>query len=68
MGLLIDGEIKDTVFVETEDPETFTFDVEISAGIHEFAIGFYNDYWDPEEGIDRNLYVDRTILRKSPPE
>jgi len=63
MGLIIDGEIKDSVFVNTTTYETFTFDVEVSEGTHEFAIGFYNDYWDPDEGIDRNLYVDKTILK-----
>jgi len=68
MGLLIDGEIKHTVFVNTETPETYSFEVEITEGTHEFAIGFYNDYHNASEGIDRNLYVDKTtiILRWSP--
>jgi len=65
MGLVIDGVIKRTVFVNTTSPEIFTFDVELSEGIHEFAIGFYNDVYKPSEGVDRNLYVDKTILKRA---
>ena len=49
MGLLIDGEIIDTVFVDN-GPETFTFDVEVSAGTHELGIGSYNDLCPQESG------------------
>ena len=62
MGLLIDGAIKHTVFVNTETPETFSFEVQVTEGTHEFAIGFYNDYHEASEGIDRNLYVDKTTI------
>jgi len=65
MGLIIDGEIKGTVFVNTSTPEIFVFDVEVSEGTHEFAIGYYNDLWEPSTGIDRNLYVDKTIITPS---
>jgi len=65
MELIIDGEIKHTVFVNTETPEVFVFDVAITEGTHEFAIGFYNDYHDVSSGIDRNLYVDKTIITLS---
>jgi hypothetical protein len=66
IGLLINGEIKHTVFVNTETPETFSFDVEVSAGIHTIAIGFYNDFYDSSTGEDRNLYVDKTTIIFSP--
>ena len=66
MGLLIDGEIIDTVFVNSETPETFSFEVEITEGTYEFAIGFYNDFYDPSAGEDRNLYVDKIVLSKKP--
>ena len=64
-GLLIDGELKDTAFVNTTTPQTFTFDAEITEGIHQLAIGFYNDYYNPSASEDRNLYVDKTILKLS---
>jgi len=66
MGLLIDGEIIDTVFVNSETPETFSFEVEITEGTHELAIGFYNDFYNPSIGEDRNLYVDKIILSEKP--
>ena len=66
MGLLIDGELIDTVFVNSETPETFSFEVEITEGTHEFAIGFYNDFYDSSAGEDRNLYVDKTTITVSP--
>ncbi len=60
MELIIDGEIQSTVFVNNTDPDTFVFEIEVIAGTREFAIGFYNDYYDPPE--DRNLYVDKTHI------
>lgn len=62
MEVTIDGVIQDSVFVNTTIPETFVFDVEVTAGTHEFAIGFYNDYYNPGAGLDRNLYVDKTTI------
>ncbi len=62
MGLIIDGVIKRTVFVNSETPAVYVFNVALTRGIHEFAIGFYNDYHDASSGIDRNLYVDKTII------
>ena len=61
MELLIDGQSKGTVFVNTNTSAVFTFKVEVSAGWHEVAIGFNNDYYDPA-GIDRNLYVDKITI------
>ena len=65
MELIIDGEIKHTIFVNTEIPEVFVFDVAITEGMHEFAIGFHNDFYESSTGIDRNLYVDKTIINLS---
>ena len=62
MGLIIDGVIKRTVFVNTETPAAYVFNVALTKGTHEFAIGFYNDYYDASSGTDRNLYVDKTII------
>ena len=30
----------------------------MNAGTHEVAVSFNNDAWLPDEGLDRNLYVD----------
>ena len=65
MELIIDEEIKHTVFVNTETPGVFVFEVAITEGTHEFAIGFHNDFYESSTGIDRNLYVDKTIITLS---
>ena len=62
MELLIDDQVTGSVFVNTITPDTFVFDAVISEGVHTVAIGFYNDYYDPATGMDRNLYVDKTII------
>ena len=66
MELIIDGVSIDTVFVDTETPDTFVFDAEVTAGIHTIAIGFYNDFYDPSAGEDRNLFVDKVTITVSP--
>jgi hypothetical protein len=62
MELLIDGQHKGSVFVNTDTPQIYTFEVEVSAGTHELTIAFDNDYFDPATGIDRNLYVDKIAI------
>jgi hypothetical protein len=62
MELIIGGISKGTVFVNTTNHDIFEFDVELSAGSHEVAVGFNNDYYDKENGIDRNLYVDYIVI------
>ena len=59
MELLIDGQSKGSVFVNTNTSAVFTFTAEVSTGWHEVAIGFNNDYYDPTKDIDRNLHVDK---------
>jgi hypothetical protein len=66
MEVLIDGDRKGTVFVNTETPNIYGFDIEISAGRHNFAIGFINDLYEPSQNIDRNLYVDDIFIYPSP--
>jgi hypothetical protein len=65
MQLLIDGQSKGIVFVNTNTPEVYLFKVEVSAGIHEVSIAFNNDYYDPAQGVDRNLYVDKIAILSS---
>jgi hypothetical protein len=62
MELMIDGETLDTVAVDTETFTTYTIDVEITEGSHTVSVGFYNDYYEPSAGEDRNLYVDKITL------
>lgn len=56
----IDGISGGTEAVVAESRATadvFHFDVEIPSGLHTLGVGFLNDYYDPELGEDRNLYV-----------
>ena len=46
MKLIIDGETRGSALVNSTTPQTYAFNVEVSQGIHEIAIGFYNDYYD----------------------
>jgi hypothetical protein len=62
MGLIIDGVIKRTVIVNSETPAIYLFNVALAKGTHEFAIGFHNDFYESSTGIDRNLYVDKTMI------
>jgi hypothetical protein len=62
MELIIDENSKGTVFINTTTPQTFVFNVDVPAGTHELAIGFYNDVYNPTDGADRNLYVDKTTI------
>ena len=62
MELLVDGNSKGKVFVNTNSPEIYTFELEVSPGNHEVSIAFNNDYCDPPNGADRNLFVDKISI------
>jgi hypothetical protein len=62
MQMLIDGQSQGIVFVNTNTPDIYIFEVEVSAGTHELIIAFNNDYYDPVQGVDRNLYVDKIAI------
>jgi hypothetical protein len=62
MELLIDGQSQGKVFVNTNTPEIYIFEVDVSAGTHAVTISFNNNYYNSAQGIDRNLYVDKIIL------
>jgi hypothetical protein len=62
MELILDGETFGTVEVNTALPESYIFDAEVTGGNHMIIIGFYNDYYDPTMGEDRNLYVDKIFI------
>jgi hypothetical protein len=66
MHLIIDGETKGTHLVNTDKAQIFVFDIQVSAGVHNLAIGFSNDFYDPAQGLDRNLYIDDISILLSP--
>jgi len=40
------------------EPREYTAEFEVGAGSRKFAVAFTNDFYDPDAGEDRNLYVD----------
>jgi hypothetical protein len=66
MELLIDGQSKGTVFVNTGIPKTYIFQAEVSAGNHDVTIAFDNDYYNASQRVDRNLFVDKIAIVASP--
>ncbi len=40
------------------DPLIFSHEMDLSAGTHEYAVAFLNDFFDPNNNIDRNMLVD----------
>ena len=50
-----------TVMVDSSGWATYTVQANITAGTHEVAIAFINDYYNPPD--DRNLYVDKVTIR-----
>lgn len=61
-GLGADMEIRldgDTLLSQTvTDPEEVTVEVELPIGTHIVSIAFTNDCYQPDDGFDRNLYID----------
>ncbi len=41
-----------------ESPIEYSQDFDIEPGTRKFAVAFTNDFYDPDLGVDRNLYVD----------
>jgi hypothetical protein len=66
MELLVDGQSKGFVFVNHSSPEVYIFQAEISAGTHEVSIAYNNNTYNPEQGTDRNLYVDKITIVSTP--
>jgi hypothetical protein len=61
MAFLVDGVIVEEVDVTHDDrsnPGQYSIDVWLDDGPHDIAVRFTNDYYDPANSIDRNLYVD----------
>lgn len=63
MELMIDNETIGKVFVNNIDYQVFEFlEVNISEGDHRITIRYQNDLYDPDNGLDRNLIVDKIII------
>lgn len=60
MVFLIDGLEVARFDVEAQrpDPGLYEVVVPVTAGGHTFSVGFVNDFYDPDQGLDRNLLVD----------
>ena len=46
-----------------ETRQTISLDVSLAAGTKTVRLAFTNDFWDEVENIDRNLNVDRMVIR-----
>ncbi|MDD4734814.1 MAG: YCF48-related protein [Kiritimatiellae bacterium] len=58
MELRIDQNVVATMVVDSDQLVDYTAAVEVPAGVHNVAVAFINDYYEP--GVaDRNLYVDK---------
>jgi endoglucanase len=60
MEIRIDQSTIDSVTVHSATWGTYVIEGNIPAGIHNLAIAFTNDYYNPPE--DRNLYVDSVFI------
>lgn len=60
MELRVDGVVVRLLDVAAQraSPEVFVVEQDLSRGAHTFAVAFTNDFFDPDAGLDRNLYVD----------
>ena len=61
MALLVDGQQKKLVTVDRKEDADYSFQAELSAGVHGVAVAFTNDAF--AGGEDRNPYLDRIEVR-----
>lgn len=64
MTLEIDGSLAHQWSVPNprSAPLYYAVELELSEGLHEVAIGFANDAYDADAGLDRNLIVDHLVV------
>jgi len=58
MSFVLDGAEVDLVPVEATSFTSYETTVTIRAGVREIGVGFTNDFYDPNSGLDRNLIVE----------
>lgn len=61
MALVVDGRHDAQVSVNRPDFADYTFQVRLAAGLHALGVAFTNDLLTKTE--DRNLYLDRIVIR-----
>jgi len=61
MALVLDGEAKQAVTVDTREFADYAFKLDVPAGLHTLGVAFTNDAVEGKE--DRNLYLDRIEIR-----
>jgi len=65
MALSVDGAAAETVTVDTDVYKDYSFQVDLTSGVHSIEVSFLNDAWYP--GVeDRNLYIDRFVIISPP--
>lgn len=57
MSVNIDGRVLGEVFAKEDEIKAFTFLSYLPSGLHTLSVTFINDIWNPEKGLDRNLFV-----------
>jgi len=57
MSLKIDGRAQDTIAVPTNQLAWYTLSADLAPGVHQLAVSFDNDAWNPPTE-DRNLFLD----------
>jgi hypothetical protein len=60
MEVRIDQTVVGSVTVDSPEWTTYMIKSDVSSGMHDVAVAFTNDYYQPPE--DRNLYVDKVTI------
>ena len=62
MNLLVDGSVVATYENVSVKQSVYTYDTDETLSADQLRITFTNDLYEPENGIDRNLTVDRIVV------
>jgi hypothetical protein len=65
MVVYLDGEKMYEVDVDSTVPKEYGFQANIAKGKHNLKIAFTNDLWGGSSDKDRNLYVDKVVIKVS---
>ncbi len=61
MGIVIDGEQVEVFAVSATEDKAGDYQTSLTLvkGSHKLSLSFLNDFYDPDKGLDRNLYIAR---------
>jgi|GEM_PF-2230319 len=62
--LVVDEDDIATVELNITEPEWFEFDLHLEEGAHRLMIFFLNDYYNPDTGEDRNVFLDKVRIEE----